>query len=185
MDYQISEDEFNSIASCADQIDLLTSLCAYIPAGHHAIAIPGLDSFLSAQNRVLRATLKALEERDDAQRNSKTSAAVAAASEPKALSMPVELLVRIMQACSGATQGDEAVMQIHSDLYDASVMHGHGEPLKAFHAALRRQGMGIEVIVGNGVCQTTLKRNKPKKATQPVKAPRVGASKRERLVATS
>lgn len=183
MDYQISEDEFNSIASCADQIDLLTCLCTYIPTGSHAITIAGLDSFLTAQNRVLRATLKALEERGDAQRISNTSAAVAAASEPKAVSMPVELLVRIMQACSGATQGDEAVMQIHSDLYDASVMHGHGEPLKAFYAALHRQGVGINVIVGNGVIQTTVTRGTPRKAQQPTKAPKVAVRKRDRLVA--
>ena len=183
MDYQISEDELKSIASCADQIDLLTSLCAYIPAGHHAITIAGLDSFLTAQNNVLRGTLKALEERQEAQRIAAHSAAVAERDNSARAAISPELLVRIMDACSGSTQDDEAIMQIHSDLYDATVMHGHSEPLKAFYAALHRQGVGVTTIVGNGVCQTTITRSNPKKALQPTKAPRVAARKRDRLVA--
>lgn len=185
MDCQISEDEFNSIARCADQIDLLTSLCAYIPAGHHSITIEGLDSFLTAQKTVLRATLKALEERQETQRIASQSAAAAERDNSAPLAISTELLVRIMEACSGATQDDEAIMQIHSDLYDTSVMHGHGEPLKAFYAALHRQGMGIKVIVGNGVCQTTLERATPKKVPQPSRPPRAGARKRERLTAAA
>lgn len=183
MDYQISEDEFNSIASCADQIDLLTNLCAYIPAGHHAITIPGLDSFLSAQNRMLRATLKALEEREEAQRKTEHSAAAAERDSQPLPSISSELLVRVMAACSGAVSDDAAIMRIHEDLYDATVVHGNGEPLKAFYAALHRQGVGINVIVGNGVIQTTVTRGTPRKAQQPTKAPKVAARKRDRLVA--
>lgn len=185
MNYQISDDEFNSIASCADQIDLLTSLCAYIPAGHHAITIAGLESFLNAQNNVLRATLKALEERQESQSKAARSAADAERGSSALPAFSPELLVRIMDACSGSTQDDEAIMQIHSDLYDATVMHGHGEPLKAFYAALHRQGVGITTIVGNGVCQTTLERAKPTKAHQPVRPQRAVARKRERLTATT
>ena len=185
MDYQISEDEFNSITSCADQIDLLTSLCAYIPTGHHAITIAGLDSFLCAQNRVLRATLKALEEREEAQRKTEHSAAAAERGSPAPPSISSELLVRVMAACSGAVSDDAAILQIHEDLFDATVMHGNGEPLKAFYAALQRQGVGINVIVGNGVCQTTITRGTPRKARQPTKAPRVASRKRDRLVASA
>lgn len=183
MDYPISEDEFNSIASCADHIDLITSLCTYIPAGHHAITIAGLDSFLTAQNKVLRATLKAVEERQESQRKAAPNTAASERSNSAPPAISPELLVRIMDACSGAAQDDEAIMQIHGDLYDATVMHGHGEPLKAFYAALHRQGVGVKTIFGNGVSQTIITRSTRKKALQPTKAPRVAARKRDRLVA--
>lgn len=182
MDYQISEDEFNSIASCADQIDLLTSLCTYIPAGHHAITIEGLESFLIAQNKVLRSTLKALEEREDAQRITNTSMTVAAASKPKTLSMPVELLVRIMQACSGAVQGEKAMLEVNNDLYDATVMHGEVDPLWAYHDALRTQGFSVNFFDESGALKTTITRATAKKVPQSPKAPRVATRKRDRLV---
>lgn len=183
MDYQITENEFNCIASCADQIDLLTNLCTYIPDGEHAITIVGLDSFLTAQNKVLRSTLKALEERQDAQRSLNKTAAVNAASRPKALSMPVELLVRIMQACSGAIQDEKAMLEVNNDLYDAAVMHGEVDPLCAYHDALRRQGFSVNFFDGNGMLQTTITRAKAKKAAPSAKAPRAPARKRDKLVA--
>lgn len=183
MDYQITEDEINSIASCADQIELLTSLCAYIPAGHHAISTTGLESFLTAQNNVLQPTLKALQDRFDAQRIPNTRAAVAAANKPQALSIPAELLVRIMQACSGAIQDEKAMLEVHNELFDATVMRSEPEPLWALHDALRRQGFSVSFVDGSGALKTTITRTTAKKAPQQTKTPKAPARKRDRLVA--
>lgn len=183
MDYHLSEDEFNSLESSADQIDLLTNLCAFIPKGQHAITIAGLESFLCAQQEVLRTTLKALAERQEAQRKSEHHAMATERCNRAPLAISLDLLLRIMDACSGAVQDDEAIIQIHSDLYDATVMRGHGAPLKAFHAALHRQGLGINFTMGNGVAQTSIKRVTPKESPQPAKSPRVATRKRDRLVA--
>lgn len=67
MDYQLSDDEFSRLVSCANQIEFINDLCCCIE-GQHSLSIEGLQSFLSAQQEVLKSTVKKLEERFVAQR---------------------------------------------------------------------------------------------------------------------
>ena len=67
MSYQLSEDEFNRLESCVNQIDFVTDLCSHIE-GRKEIPMDGLQSFLCAQQEALQATIKAADERASAQR---------------------------------------------------------------------------------------------------------------------
>lgn len=183
MDYQLSEDELNSIYACMHQMDLMASLCAYVPAGHHAVPTAALESFLCTQHRALQAAISAVEGRKKAAYVAKQEATAVIVKKPTTMTISVDLMVRVMEVCSGAMQGDEAILKIQDELCDATFVHGHGAPLRAYYAALHRQGLDINVIVGNGVCQTTLTRAAKKKAPQSAKPPKLAARKREKLVA--
>lgn len=182
MHYELTENEFNRIQDSMRQMDLVTDLCSYVPQGYHALNTDGLQSFLCAQQEVLHATLKALAERQEAQRKANQNAAEVAASKPTVLPISADLLVRVMQVCSGAIQDDKAIMELNSELYDATVTQGEAEPLRAFYTALHRQGCNVSTVVGNGMQQTTIKRVKSMKSAQPAKPPKVATRKRERLV---
>ena len=67
MSYQLSEDEFNRLESCVNQLNFVTDLCSHI-AGRKEIALDGLQSFLCAQQETLQATIKAADVRASAQR---------------------------------------------------------------------------------------------------------------------
>lgn len=184
MDYQLSEDEFNSIYSCMHQMDLMASLCAYVPQGHHAVPTAALESFLCTQHRALQAAINAVEGRKDAERVAKQEAAAATASKPEPMPISANLLVRIMDVCSGGVRGEKAVMELHNELYDATIPHGEGEPLKALYLALRRQGFVISSTTTNGVLNFTIKHgSKPKKAAPSQVVPTGAARKRDKLVA--
>ena len=66
MNYQLSENELNRLESCVNQIDFVTYLCSHVE-GCKEIPVSGLQSFLSAQQEALQATIKAAEARYDAQ----------------------------------------------------------------------------------------------------------------------
>jgi hypothetical protein len=67
MNYQLSENELNRLESCVNQIDFVTYLCSHVE-GCKEIPVSGLQSFLSAQQEALQATIKAAEARHEAQR---------------------------------------------------------------------------------------------------------------------
>ena len=67
MKYQLSENELNRLESCVNQIDFVTYLCSHVE-GCKEIPVSGLQSFLSAQQEALQATIKAAEARHEAQR---------------------------------------------------------------------------------------------------------------------
>ena len=66
MSYQLSETEFNRLESCVNQLDFVADLCSHVE-GRKEIPMDGLQSFLCAQQETLHATIKAAEERRDAQ----------------------------------------------------------------------------------------------------------------------
>lgn len=185
MHYELPQDEFNRIESCMHQIDLMAGLCALITAGHNAITIEGLGSFLSAQQEALNATLKTVEERRNAQRVLNQEAATAIVNKPATMEISAGLLVRIMKVCSGETRDEKAVMELHDELYDATVLHGEGAPLKALYSALDSQGFDITSTIRNGDSTFTITQAKPKKAAQPKEPPKAPARKRDRLAASA
>ncbi len=66
MSYQLSDNEFYSLVSCMNQLDLITDLCSNI-SGSPSITADGLQSFLCAQQEALHAAIKAVKERHEAQ----------------------------------------------------------------------------------------------------------------------
>ncbi|WP_291519354.1 hypothetical protein [Acidovorax sp.] len=186
MNYEMTENEFTRIESCTQQLDLMSSLCALILKSDNAVPIDGLGSFLFAQQEALGATLKAMQERMDAQLVlNRSAAATALVSKPATMAISADLLVRIMEVCSGAIREEKAIMELHGQIYEATVMQGEMEPWAAFDAALIRQGFDITTTVKNGGFQFTIKKAKPKKAAlsqEPHKAP---VRKRDRLVASA
>ena len=67
MSYQLSEDEFNRLESCVNQLDFVADLCSHVE-GRKEITMDGLQGFLCAQREALHATIKAAESRAEAQR---------------------------------------------------------------------------------------------------------------------
>ena len=67
MSYQLSEDEFNRLESCVNQLDFVADLCSHVE-GRKEITMDGLQGFLCAQQETLQATIKAAESRAEAQR---------------------------------------------------------------------------------------------------------------------
>ena len=181
MEFELTQGEISNLQSCAEQMVFVSDLCC-MAEGQRSITIEGLGSFLDAQIRALKATINAAEERYVAQLRLVREEAKATMERSKAIAISTDLLVRVMQACSGAIQDDEAIVEINNELYDATVVHGDTEPLGAFYMALRRQGYSINFLDANGVMQTTIKRVKSMKSTQPAKPPKVATRKRERLV---
>lgn len=181
MEFELTQGEISNLQSCAEQMVFVSDLCC-MAEGQRSITIEGLGSFLDAQIRALKATINAAEDRHVAQLRLVREEAKATMERSKTIAISTDLLVRVMQACSGATQDDKAIIDLNSELYEATVMHGETEPLSAFYMALRRQGYSINFLDANGVMQTTIKRVKPMKSTQPAKPPKVATRKRERLV---
>ena len=66
MVYQISENEFYRLVSCANQINFIADACAGLK-NRSDFSINGLEDFLNAQQETLQAVIKATEERREAQ----------------------------------------------------------------------------------------------------------------------
>ena len=182
MEFELTQGEISNLQSCAEQMVFVSDLCC-MAEGQRSITIEGLGSFLDAQIRALKATINAAEERHVAQLRLVREEAKATMERSKTIAISTDLLVRVMQACSGAIQDDEAIVEINNELYDATVVtQGKSEPLSAFYMALRIQGYSINFFDANGMMQTTIKRVKPMKSPLPAKPPKVATRKRERLV---
>lgn len=182
MNFELTQEEINRILSCKEQMIFISDLCC-MAEGRHGITIEGLGSFLTAQVEILQATIKVAEERKSAQWVLNQDAAAAIVNKPATMAMTADLLVRIMEVCSGGVRDEKAVMELHNELYDATVPHGEGEPLRAFYSALYRQGFDINSTARNGISTFTIKRAKPKKAVQSPEASKDPVRKRDKLVA--
>jgi len=170
MHYELTETELYSLEDCMKQLDFITDLCGHI-TGYTSISIDGMQSFLSALQQSLYTTLKAVEERREAQQ----VLSQGEHQQPDPGGISHELLVRIMEACSGADVGQEALAQLNDELFQAAVNDGYHEAPKAFYAALQRQGYSVTSMVRNGEASINFERP----AAQA--KPKATARKRERL----
>ena len=184
MNFELTQEEINRLQFCKDQMTFISDLC-FMTEGNHPITIEGLGSFLTAQIETLQATVNVAEERYGAQLILNKKAAAAIVEKPAAMAITADLLVRIMKVCSGEIRGEKTVMELHDELYDATVLHGEGAPLRALYLALVRQGFDISSMTRNGASTFTIKQAKPKKAAQPHEPQKAPARKRDRLVASA
>ena len=182
MNFELTQEEINRLQFCKEQMVFISDLCC-MAEGNHPITIEGLGSFLTAQVEILQATIKVAEERESAQRVLNQAAAAAIVNKPATMAMTADLLVRIMEVCSGGVRDEKAAMELHNELYDATVPYGEAAPLKALYLALRRQGFDINSTSVNGVSTFTIKQAKTKKAAHSPAAPAGTARKRDKLVA--
>ena len=187
MHFELSEKEFHGLESCQQQIGFMSDLCMHIE-GAQSVSIVGLMHFLDAQKAALAAVIKSADERQTEQMRLNSEMRNAETYEPqRGLHVASDLLVRIMDVCSGATVSDEMVVKLYDELFDATVPQGQGEPLKALHAALKRLGYEVNYSLNEGVTQFTIKQPVTTKArSQTNKKPLMPARKRakERLEAT-
>lgn len=170
--YELSETELSRLDDCMKQLDFITDLCGHIK-GHPSLSIDGLQSFLCAIQQGLCTTLKAVEERREAQQV--LNQGVYQQHAPVGISP--DLLVRIMEACSGADVGQDALAQLNDELFQVAVNDGFREAPTAFYAALQRQGYSVTSKVRNGEASINFERL----AAQ--SKPKATARKRERLTA--
>ena len=174
--YELAESEWNLLDDCVKQMTLITDLCGHITSGSKTISVGGLESFISRQQDTLRETLRSVEERHQAQRVLSEGATerqtTGAASN---LSIPIELLIRLMQTLSGADIDKAELMRTHDEFRDLAIQTASGEPLREFYKALLRAGLSIS----GGFSPVEINLPKPKAAR---KSP---ARKRERLMTAS
>lgn len=181
MNYQLSDAEYFDLHECQQQMALITDLCVLNtrPAGE--ITIEGLGAFLSAQRKTLRDTLKAVEERLEAER-------VLKATQPEPapqVSIPPEMLIALMDAACGATTDSDDLLGILDKIYEAGV--GHRPYMDALHHYLDvLRGRGLELhtgLTGDEGSRSFIARKA--KRTPPAKPGAAKPRKRERLTAST
>lgn len=172
MHYELTDTELNRLEDCMKQLDFVTDLCSHIK-GYPNLSIDGLQSFLCALQYGLHTTLKAVEERQGAQQvlNEGTH------QQPVPGGISPDLLVRIMEACSGADVGQEALEQLNDELFEAATNGAYREAQRAFYAALQRRGYNVTTMVRNG--EETISFERPAAQARP----KATARKRDRLTA--
>lgn len=170
--YELSETELSRLDDCMKQLDFITDLCGHIK-GYPSLSIDGLQSFLCALQQGLHTTLKAVEERREAQQVLNEGAH----QQPALGGISPDLLVRIMEVCSGAETSQETLAQLNDELFKAAVNDGYREAPKAFYTALQRLGYSVTTMVRNGEETINFERSTAKDR------PKTAARKRERLAA--
>ena len=174
MHFELSEKEFYSLESCQQQIGFMSDLCVHVE-GAQSVSIVGLMHFLDAQKKVLGSIIQTAEERQDAQIAFNRDAASNPVQQPPAR-LETGLLIRLMEVCSGVQLSEDAVMKLYDDLYDATVLEGQGELLKALHAALLRLGYQVSYTQNEQGSQFAIKR--PTDKASAVKKQQAPARKR-------
>jgi len=170
--YELSENELHRLEDCMKQLDFITDLCSHIK-GYPSLSIDGLQSFLCSMQQGLHTTLKAVDERREAQQvlNEGTH------QQPAPGGISPELLVRIMEACSGADVGQDALALINHELFEAETNGGYRYAQRSFYTALQRRGYNVTTMVRNG--EATISFERPTAQARP----KATARKRERLTA--
>lgn len=178
MSYELSEQEFWNLQGCMRQAGLMEELCSHI-SGQAPLNVEGLYFFFRTQKAALSAILEAADERSTAQLMLNQSV-----STPAIQGVSPDLLVRIMDACSGAVVDEASLVRLHQELYDATILNGESAPLIALYAALQRQGYSVGHTIMNGVAQVSITSPSSKKApsSKQRKAP---ARRREGLTASA
>ena len=119
MYYQISEDEFNSLESARNQLNLIAGLVASFNTKEFLSAITGaeLHAFIDAQQATVSRVIEAANERE-AQASAARREEAAAAKVPQVFIAP-ELLMGLMDAAFGKLTESEALNKLWDKLYDA------------------------------------------------------------------
>lgn len=181
MEYQISETERRCLEEVSDQLDLICGCLCLADGQLQTITSNSLNTFLEQRRKEIDGVLTKLEERQDA--DFKLAQSLAREQEQKqkqlAQSIPPELLVRVIEACSGSVVAEQELVTLYSDLYDATVLHGRPEPFEAFGAALEKAGYKTTLEINSTGTQFTIKRttNKARAPSKLTTTPR----KREAL----
>ena len=175
MHFELSEKEFHSLESCQQQLSFMSDLCMYVD-GVQSVSIVGLMHFLDAQKDALTAVMKAAEDRQGAQLTLSRSAADTPVQQQQT-GLQHELLIRVMEICSGLPTSEEEVMKLYDDLFDATVAQGQGELLNAFHCALLRLGYQVSYTQNEQGSQFAIKRPP---TTKPQAGPKAKAPARKR-----
>ena len=167
MHYQMTEEEFNRLDAVRGQIAVMASMLSVMNTDLSCLKSTDLHDAIEAQCSTLQALLQSLEKRGMLRGN-----AGDAPQAPPGISPA--LLVAAMRAASGEEVGQDVLGDINAQLCDGALQDvGYGEALRAYYAALNRQGYAVETRVQSGTAETTFERQR-----LPVQAPR---RKRSRL----
>lgn len=128
-----------------------------------AVLLPDDDVFVEQLSPVAEKFMQVLMEAVDAERQR---------------AVPPDLLVRIIDACSGLEVGSEELLRIRDDLHLA-INNGYSEAFNAYCCALPRLGYEVETVFRGSEVKTSFKRHLAKTVQ---KAP---IRKRERLTASA
>lgn len=146
MYYQISEDEFNSLESVRNQLNLIAGLVANGETGGCLTTISGaeLHAFVDAQQGTLAQVVKAANERE-AQTLKARREEAAAPKVPQVFISP-ELLTGLMDAACGDLTDSEALNKLWDSLYDAGTLHRpYMDALRRFIDVMRARGLVMYV----------------------------------------
>lgn len=180
MYYQISEDEFNSLESARDQLNLIAGLVACFNTKECLSAITGaeLHAFVDAQQATVSRVIEAANERET-QASAARREEAAAAKVQQVLIAP-ELLMGLMDAAFGKLTESEALNKLWDKLYDAGTMHRpYMDALHHFIDVMRDRGLVMYVQSLDGHSSRAFVPVEP--ASKPKDAAPAKPRKRERL----
>ena len=163
MHYQITEEEFNCLDAVRGQIAVMAGMLSMMNSDLSCLRSTDLHDAIEVQRSTLQTLLQSLEKRGVMRGN----AGDAPQAQP---GISPALLVAAMRAASGEEVGQEVLKDINAQLCDGALQGvGYGDALRAYYAALGRQGYAVETRVQSGTAETTFERQRPR---LPVQAPK-------------
>lgn len=151
MYYEISEDEFYSLESARNQLNLIAGLVANADTNGCLSLITGreLYAFVDAQQATVSRVIEAARERE-IQASAKRREEEAVPKAPQVLISP-ELLIGLVDAARGDLPTSEELIKLSDSLCDAGVIHPpYMDAFKHFINVMRSRGLVMSFHVIDG-----------------------------------
>jgi hypothetical protein len=173
VNYRISEANYNRLESAKKQISLITGLLAEQgDADLDATQADELYYFLDAQHSTLKSIVDDIDTFHDVQKEALKN------------DMSFEMVVDMIQACSGLPVDEQNIIAITEKLTDFAMADSTGgKVIKAFYAALRKAGWDVIQTIKNGEASSSFQLRTQELPLQPTKPAKTKSRKRKSVAA--